>query len=147
MTTRIIEGNYPPSTKEEREKLDNTFEAIETYFDKIVFSTQKFIKGMLQDEVLYTLPKEELKSIIVDTNNAIDEFYLAVEKPIVIRYWDGEPVYSNEINIEVVSEDVAIGNDHDFGATSEDGYEVGGTGSYYKLVGEINGTNYYYREL
>ena len=144
--TRVIEGNYPPSTKEEKEKLDKTFTAIETYFDKIIFSTQKFVKSMLQDEVLYTLPKEELKSIIVDTNSAIDEFYLAVEKPIVVRYWDGEPVYSNEINIEVVSEDVAISNDRDFENYGDD-YIVGEANSYYRLVGEVEGTKYYYREL
>lgn len=144
---RIIEGNYPPSTKEEQEKLDKTFTAIETYFDKIVFSTQTFIKSMLKDEVLYTLPKKELKSITVDTNVAIDEFWLAIRNPIIIRYWDGEPVYSNEINVEVVSEDVAISNDRDFGATSEGGYEVGGTESYYRLVGEVDGVKYYYREL
>ena len=146
--TRIIEGNYPPTTKQEKEALDKTFTAIETYFDKIVFSTQKFIKSMLQDEILYTLPKEELKSITVDTNNAIDEFYLAVEKPIVIRYWDGEPVYSNEINIEVVTEEIATSNDEDFLEDfDEDTYKVGEADSYYRLVGEVEGTKYYYREL
>ena len=147
MIERIIEGNYPPSTKAEQEKLDKTFTAIETYFDKIVFSTQKFVKSMLKDETLYTLPKQELKSITVDTNVAVDEFWLTVKNPIVIRYWDGEPVYSNEINVEVVTEDVAISNDRDFGATSEDGYKVGGINSYYDYVGEVDGTKYYYREL
>ena len=149
MIERIIEGNYPPSTKEEQEKLDNTFTAIETYFDKIVFSTQKFVKGHLEGEILYTLPKEELKSITVDTNVAMDEFWLTVDKPITVRYWDGEPVYSNEINVEVITEDVAISNDMDFLQSNYDKetYAVGNADSYYTIVGEVNGTKYYYREL
>ena len=54
------------------------------------------------------------------------------------------PNKSTSLHIEVVTKKVAEMNDDDFGATSEDDYEVGGANSYYTQIGD---TNFYYREM
>lgn len=147
MVKRIIEGDKSYLTEEESKVIDKSFEAIETYFDRITFVTTKIENGFVVDEIPFTLPKEALTHITVDLSTAYDEFWVTLKEPVIKQCVDGEPVYRNEINIEVVRDEIAEMNDRDFGVGYEDDYKVGDINSYYDYVGEVDGTKFYYREL
>ena len=147
--TRIIEGDKKWLTKEEMETINESFQAIEENFDNMTFTTQKFVNNLFQETIPFKLPKEALTHITVDLNSAYDEFWLTLKEPVIVQYMDNEPVYRDELYIEVVRDEIAESNDMDFlcGDYNEDTYKVGEADSYYLYVGEVEGTKYYYREL
>ena len=149
MIEKIIEGDKKYLTEEESKVINQSFEAIDTYLDRIELNAQVIKDGFVTEWIPYTLNKENVKSITVDLNLAYDEFYIETKEPVITQYIDGEPKYENSISIEVVHEEIAEMNDRDFlrGEYNEDTYKVGEADSYYALVGEVNGVKYYYREL
>lgn len=149
MVERIIEGDRNYLTEEESKVINESLQAIEENIDNLVFNAQVIKDGFVTDWISFTLTKENIESISVNLDWQYDEYYINVKEPVIMQYIDGEPKHDKSINIEVVTEDIAISNDEDFlrGDYDEDTYKVGEADSYYRLVGEVNGTKYYYREM
>ena len=102
----------------------------------------------------YELPITMLDRVEVCLNEAIDEFYLKLVKPVTVETYDGMARQEDVLHVEVVKEEIAVENDMDFighekyNQLINDGeYCVGRTNSYYKELGTVNGNTYYYREL
>ena len=136
------------------ETLDKKFQAIDENFYNIEFSCQQFKGNVLTGEYIYKLPKSILDKVVVNLDMASDEFYLDLSNKVVVREEDENKVFSHDLLIEVVTEEIAKGNDSDFMGISRhkalikaDDYEVGKTNSYYKTLGTVDGTTFYYREL
>ena len=154
MVKKIFENEAPScdirhESKKTIDRISESMEAIETYFYDMEITAQQFDKdNILQSECVVDISKNSLKSITIHLDYADDEFYMELETPILRQMFDKEPKYENSILVEVVTEKVAKSNDKDFLSYEElKDYEVGGTNSYYKKLGEINGTTYYYREM
>ena len=154
MAKKIFENENPlcdikNESKETIDRISESMEAIETYFHDMEITAQQFDKdNMLQSECVIGISKNSLETITVNLDCANDEFYLGLKTPVLRQMFDKEPKYEDNILIEVVTEEVAKSNDHDFLSSEElESYEVGGTNSYYKKLGEVNGTTYYYREM
>lgn len=154
---RVIEYNVcnpKDETKATLDLLNDKMEVIESFFDSMLFTRQKFEDKQLQSEATYTLPITALNKIIVDLDMAIDEFYLELKEPVTTQVFDGIARQSDTLLVEIVTEEVAVSNDKDFiGALkyrelNNDGeYCVGGINSYYSELGKVNGKTFYYREL
>ena len=147
-------------TEESLQILDEKFQAIEENFYKMEFFVQQFdISKHLSGEYLYKLPTSILKQAVVDLDNASDEFYLELTEPVTqqeFEHEDGliEVVKHSCIIVEVVTEGVAEDNDSEFIGKSKyqalieaEDYKVGGTNSYYKVLGDVGNMRFYYREL
>ena len=85
---------------------------------------------------------------------ALDEFNIELSEPITVQTFDGIARQSYNLQLEVVTEEFAQANDNDFiGALKlndlivKDEYKLGEINSYYKTLGTLDGTTYYYREL
>lgn len=148
---RILEyQTCPPSSysNEILEEIDEKFKILEENLYHMVFHKQTFSdENMLLSEETYLIGelKTEVIGIAIDLDWAIDEFYIEFKEPIeVSKGGYSIPNKSKSIHVEVVTKEVAESNDSDFGVTFEDGYEVGGTNSYYVQIGD---TNFYYREM
>ena len=135
-------------THEELKNIDSKFDILDDYiygmvFHKPIFSDNNMVMG--EETYLIGELKTKITNMTVNLDWAIDEFYIEFEEPIEIsKGGKGIPNKSKSIHVEVVTKEVAESNDSDFGATSEDGYEVGGTNSYYTQIGD---TDFYYREM
>lgn len=79
---------------------------------------------------------KNVKRILIDIDVAYDEFYLMYDKNNFLP--------NSCRNVEVVTKEVAEGNDKDFDATTEEGYKVGEGLSYYRKLGD---SGYYFRFL
>ena len=148
---RILEyQTCPPSSysNEILEEIDEKFKVLEENLYHMVFHRQTFSdENMLISEETYLIGElnTEVTGIAIDLDWAIDEFYIEFKEPIEISKGGYSiPNKSKSIHVEVVTKEVAESNDSDFGVTFEDGYEVGGTDSYYTQIGD---TNFYYREM
>lgn len=139
---------------EEYAELDKKFEVIEANFPSIEFSCQKYEDKKLIGEYVYKLPKCILKKATVYLDMALDEFNIELSEPITVQTFDGIARQSYNLQLEVVTEEFAQANDNDFiGALKlndlivKDEYKLGEINSYYKTLGTLDGTTYYYREL
>lgn len=155
----VLQYETPKSLK----ILDEKFQAIDENFYNMEFSCQRFNnENQLQSEYIYKLPKSILDRVIVDLDNASDEFYLELTEEVTTQEFERplndtariELVKRKCLYIEVVTEEIAEDNDSDFigrckiKELEKDGeYELGSINSYYKVLGTVNGNNYYYREL
>lgn len=146
----------PPSSygKGFMDDLVKKVEALEQNMYKMIFTKQSFDKdNMLIDEKTFTLNELNVKvqAIEIDLDYAGDEFYLFLDTEIE-RLSGGNGTlkqFTDSINIEVVTKEIAEENDEDFlrgeyNDLVESGYEVGDDNSYYKQIGD---TNFYYREM
>ena len=139
---------------EDYRQLDEKFKAIEENFYNMEFYCQHYKEGQLVGGHTYELPVTMLDKAEVCLDEATDEFYIKLKNYVTVDTHDGMARQEDILQIEVVSEEIAVGNDMDFighGKYNEllnDGeYCVGGTNSYYKTLGTVNGNTYYYREL
>ena len=150
MTNRIEYEVCLPSSysREDLIEVEEKFKVLNENIYNMVFHKPTYSdENMLISEETYLIDglNNKVTDIVVDLDWAIDEFYIEFEEPIEIS--KGGYAIQNKskyIHIEVVTKKVAEMNDSDFGATSEDDYEVGGTNSYYTQIGD---TDFYYREM
>ena len=150
MTNRIEYETCPPSSysREDLIGIEEKFKVLNENIYNMVFHKGVFDQNnMLMNEETYLIGglNNKVTDIVVDLDWAIDEFYIEFEEPIEVAK-GGHDIQntSKSISIEVVTKKVAISNDSDFGATSEDGYTVGEANSYYT---QIDDTDFYYREM
>lgn len=156
MRITIDYDTCPPSSygKDFMNDLVKKVEALEHNADKMIFTKQSFDKdNMLIDEKTFTLNELNVRvqAIEINLDYAGDEFYLFLDTEIE-RMIGGNGTmkqFTDSINIEVVTKEVAEENDRDFlggeyNDLVESGYEVGDNNSYYKQIGD---TNFYYREM
>lgn len=100
---------------------------------RAVDSTGKSLKDREQKEIKEL---DKIEIIELDTSWAMDEF--------LFRYADDSILPNSCCSIEVVTKEVAEGNDKDFDATTEEDYKVGEGLSYYRKLGD---SGYYFRFL
>ena len=141
-------------TSTDFEILDEKFKAIEENFYNMEFYCQHYKENQRVGGHTYELPITMLDRAEVCLNEAIDEFYLKLVKPVTVETYDGMARQEDVLHVEVVKEEIAVDNDMDFighekyNQLINDGeYCVGRTNSYYKELGTVNGNTYYYREL
>ena len=141
-------------TSTDFEILDEKFKAIEENFYNMEFYCQHYKENQRVGGHTYELPITMLDRVEVCLNEAIDEFYLKLVKPVTVETYDGMARQEDVLHVEVVKEEIAVENDMDFighekyNQLINDGeYCVGRTNSYYKELGTVNGNTYYYREL
>ena len=151
MVKKQIEFDVCDITQESTSTLNRISKAmkcIEQNFYNMEFTVQKFENNFLKEEYPYKLGNQLLKSIAVNLDQANDEFYINLEHPVTTQVFDGMVKQDDYLYIEVVPMDVAEANDKDFlSGNVVNQYELGGVNSYYKKLGEIDGTEFYYREL
>ena len=150
MTNRIeYEACLPSSySREDLIEVEEKFKVLNENIYNMVFHKPTYSdKNILISEETYLIGElnNKVTDIVVDLDWAIDEFYIEFEEPIETSK-GGYAIQnkSKSIHVEVVTKEVAISNDSDFGVTFEDDYEVGGSNSYYTQIGD---TNFYYREM
>ena len=141
-------------SKEDLQILESTFKAIEKYFHTIDFIVQHYgDSNMLQSEDTVRYSQNILNRVIVDLDTAIDEFIIELSDLVTVQVFDGKPVMRNIRNIEVVREGIAEDNDMDFlglqynELLTNGEYQLGKVNSYYSFLGNVDGINFYYREL
>ena len=151
MTNRIeYEACLPSSySREDLIEVEEKFNVLNENMYNMVFHKQIFEddSNMLKGEETYLIGELNTKvtDIMVNLDWAIDEFYIEFEEPIEISKGGYSiPNKSTSLQVEVVTKEIAEMNDSDFGATSEDDYEVGKGDSYYTQIGD---TDFYYREM
>lgn len=136
------------------EILDEKFKVIDENFYNIEFYCQQYEDNQLKGGYTYKLPKCILDKAVVYLDSAIDEFYIELTQPVTVQTNNGIARQENILNIEVVTEGIAEDNDMDFighGKYNElinnGEYCLGETNSYYKTLGKVGNSTYYYREL
>lgn len=146
--------SFSTFTEETYEILDKTFKAIEENFSNMEFYCQKYEDNSLVGGYTYKLPKSILDKAEVFLDEATDEFYIKLTQPVTVQVNDGIARQEDTLYVEVVTKEFAQDNDNDFiGSIKLDelienkDYELGGTNSYYKTLGTVDGTTFYYREL
>lgn len=146
--------SFSTFTKETYEVLDKTFRAIEENFSNMEFYCQKYEDNLLVGGYTYKLSKSILDKAEVYLDGATDEFYIQLTQPVTVRTHDGIATQEFTLYVEVVAEEFAIDNDMDFIGHAKynklinDGeYCLGEINSYYKTLGTVDGTTFYYREL
>lgn len=134
--------------------IDKTFTAIEENFHNIKFYCQKFEDNMLIGGYEYKLPKCILDKATCLLDGATDEFYIYLTQPVTTQIFDGIAKQDDNLYIEVVTEEIAQMNDNDFignikieDLIEKGEYKLGEKNSYYEILGTVDGTNFYYREL
>ena len=151
MVKRIIEFNTCDITQESTSTLNRISEAmkcIEQNFYNMEFTVQKFENNFLKETYPYKLGNQLLKSIVLDLDNTVDEFYIHLLHPVTTKVFDGMVKQDDYLYVEVVPMNVAEANDKDFlSGNVVNQYELGGVNSYYKKLGILDGTEFYYREL
>ena len=142
-------------TNTDFEILDEKFRAIEENFYNIEFYCQQYDENkQLKGGYIYKLPARILDRAVVALDSAIDEFYIELSAPVTVREENGFRVQGTTLSIEVVTEGIAEDNDSDFighGKIQEledkGEYKLGEVNSYYKVLGKVGNSTYYYREL
>ena len=152
----VIDYNScPPSSynKEFMEELGRKVEALEKNLDTMVFHLNRYDKnGVLEGTQEFTLESQQTKPLAIefDLDNAGDELWVALDTEIPNTVTDGHINYLDSLYLEVVTKEVAEGNDKDFlqaeyyDLKKSGEYEVGNENSYYKQIGD---TEFYYREM
>lgn len=151
MVKRIIEFDTCDITQESTSTLNRistAMKCIEQNFYNMEFTVQKYENNLLKETYPYKLGNQLLETIVMDLDNANDEFYIYLLHPVTQQVFDGICKQNDVLNVEVVPMNVAEANDKDFlSGNVVNQYELGGVNSYYKKLGEIDGTEFYYREL